>query len=194
MLSMLGIFIIGAAVSLFFFSGKADKSTISNTGPAQPAPAKAAPQPAKADQPNKAPENKKPDIVMPDAKPQSSPDKARAAGVYEYNAKGKRDPFITLIVKPETDKKKGFTPIENYEIAEFKLIAVLWNNTGYYAVITLPDGKSYTIKEGTKMGLHGGKVYKITKNSVVIREQLRDQRGALKPKDTILKLRREEEG
>lgn len=114
------------------------------------------------------------------------------AGV-EYTAGKRRDPFIPLIVKAEA-KPKGLMPIENYEVSEFKLIAILWDNTRYYAVITLPDSKSYTIREGVKLGLHGGKVYKITKDSVIIREYVRDYKGALGPKDTILKLRREEEG
>mgnify|MGYP002335949801 CR=1 FL=1 len=113
------------------------------------------------------------------------------AGV-EYTAGTRRDPFVPLIVKAET-KPKGLIPIESYEVSEFKLIAILWDKTKYYAVITLPDGKSYTIKEGVKLGLHGGKVYKIIKDSVIIREQIRDYRGVLSPKDTVLKLRREEE-
>ncbi|WP_333654250.1 pilus assembly protein PilP [Dissulfurispira sp.] len=110
----------------------------------------------------------------------------------EYTAGARRDPFMPLVVKAEA-KPKGLIPIESYEVSEFKLIAILWDKTKYYAVITLPDGKSYTIREGVKLGLHGGKVYKITKDSVIIREHVRDYRGALSPKDTILKLRREEE-
>lgn len=110
----------------------------------------------------------------------------------EYTAGKRRDPFMPLIIKAEA-KPKGLIPIESYEVSEFKLIAILWDKTKHYAVITLPDGKSYTIREGVKLGLHGGKVYKITKDSVIIREQVRDYKGALGPKDTILKLRREEE-
>lgn len=118
----------------------------------------------------------------------------KTSTAYEYTAGAKRDPFIPLIIKADTKPQKGLIPIESYEVSEFKLIAILWDKTKYYAVITLPDGKSYTIKEGMKLGLYGGKAYKITKDSVIIREQVRDYKGALSPKDTILKLRREEEG
>ncbi len=117
----------------------------------------------------------------------------KTSTAYEYTAGKKRDPFIPLIFKAEAKPQKGLIPIESYEVSEFKLIAVLWDKTKYYAAITLPDGKSYTIKEGAKLGLHGGKVYKITKDSVIIRESVRDYRGVLSPKDFILKLRREEE-
>lgn len=113
---------------------------------------------------------------------------------YEYSASNRRDPFMPLIVKEEEGKKpdKGIRPIERYAAADFKLIGVLWENSKYYAAITLPDGKSYTVVEGMKLGLHAGKVHKITKDSVIIREHVKDQKGRLSPKDTILKLRREE--
>ncbi|MBI5213720.1 MAG: pilus assembly protein PilP [Nitrospirae bacterium] len=121
-------------------------------------------------------------------------DTAKPGTYYEYSAGSQRDPFVPLIVKADAKPAKGLTPMESYEVSEFKLLAILWNNSKYYAVITLPDGKSYTVKEGIKLGLHGGKIYKITKDSVIIREQVRDYRGVLAPKDTVLKLRREEEG
>jgi Tfp pilus assembly protein PilP len=123
----------------------------------------------------------------------SAEETTKSSTVYEYTAGAKRDPFMPLVFKAEAKPQKGLIPIESYEVSEFKLIAVLWDKTKYYAVITLPDGKSYTIKEGVKLGLHGGHVYKITKDSVIIRERVRDYRGVLSPKDTILKLRREEE-
>ena len=131
-------------------------------------------------------------VVNPADKPAETVSTAPVSAVFEYAASGRRDPFSPLIVKAEAKPAKSMVPIESYEITEFKVIAILWNKAGYYSVITLPDGKSYTIKEGMKMGLHGGKVYKITKDAVVIREHVRDYKGTLSPKDTILKLRREE--
>lgn len=118
---------------------------------------------------------------------------------FDYKPKGRRDPFLSLIiVEPEKVdkivKKKTGHPLENYDVVEFKLIATLWNKVGYYAVITLPDDKSYTIIEGMRLGLHNGTVHKITKDSVIIRENIKDHKGVFKAKDTILKLRREEEG
>jgi type IV pilus assembly protein PilP len=119
--------------------------------------------------------------------------------VYEYRPAGRRDPFTPLVVKPEPVKeprplKPRGLPIKSYDVKEFRLIATLWNKVGYHALIKLPDDKSYTIREGMKLGLHGGKVYKITRDSVIIRENIRDHRGVFVPRDTILKLRPEEEG
>jgi len=118
--------------------------------------------------------------------------------VYNYRPAGRRDPFAPLVVKPKPVREprplKPGVPVESYDISEFILIATLWNKAGHYAVIRLPDGKSYTIREGMKLGLHGGKVYKITKDSVIIRENIKDHRGTFVPRDKILKLRLEDEG
>ena len=113
---------------------------------------------------------------------------------YEYNAKGRRDPFTPLIVKVEAERKKGGIPLENYGVNEFKLTAVLWSKSGFYALVSAPDGKSFVLREGTTIGLYGGKVDKIMKDSVIIKEFLKDYRGNVKPNYTVLKLHREEEG
>lgn len=115
--------------------------------------------------------------------------------VYEYNSQGRRDPFAPLVAAAEVEKKKQkrSAAIENYEVSDFKLVAVLWTAGGYYAVITLPDGKSYTVREGSKLGLHSGTVYKVTKENIIIREQLRDYKNTLITKDTTLKLRGKED-
>ncbi|MCL4456392.1 MAG: pilus assembly protein PilP [Nitrospirae bacterium] len=168
-------------------------------------PAAASQQPAVSEQPQvQKPQDKPAEkaIAKPADKPADKPvakaqdvkDAIKPGAYYEYTAGSRRDPFVPLIVKADAKPAKGLTPMESYEVAEFKLIAILWDNSKYYAVITLPDGKSYTAREGVKMGLHGGKIYKITKDSVIIREHVRDYRGVLSPKDTVLKLRMEEEG
>ena len=115
--------------------------------------------------------------------------------IYAYEPKGRRDPFVPLteVVKEKAPKKKGARPIENVDVEEIKVIAIAWDSRQYYAMVTLPDKKSYTIKKGMTLGLYGGKGRQITKDSVVITEQIKDYKGQLKTKDTILKLRKEEE-
>ena len=114
--------------------------------------------------------------------------------IYVYDPKGRRDPFMSLVqvIKPKAQRKKGASPIENFDVDEIKLIAIAWDNNQYYALITMPDTKSYTIKKGMTLGLNNGKVIDITKDSVFIQEQIKDYKGQPKSKDTILKLRKEE--
>lgn len=115
--------------------------------------------------------------------------------IYVYDAKGRRDPFMSLAQtsKPKVQIKKGASPIEIFDVDEIKLIAIAWDSNQYYALITMPDSKSYTIRKGMTLGLNNGKVIDITKDSVFIQEQVKDYRGQTKFKDTILKLRKEEE-
>jgi Tfp pilus assembly protein PilP len=134
-----------------------------------------------------------PPAVKPAEQPQEAPKAAKE--VYDYDQKGRRDPFVSLVrvAKEKPKHLRGSKPIENFDVDEIKLIAILWDNKQYYALITLPDGKSYTIRKGTTLGLYGGKVEEITKDSVLIREQVKDYRGQMRTKDTILKLRKEGE-
>jgi Tfp pilus assembly protein PilP len=119
----------------------------------------------------------------------------RRPEVYDYNAGGRRDPFTSLIAiaKEKQIRKKSPNPMENFAVNEIRLSAIVWAKNHYYALITLPDNKSYTITEGMTLGLFGGKVEKITKDSVMVREHIRDYRGQLKTQDTILRLRKEGE-
>jgi Tfp pilus assembly protein PilP len=98
-----------------------------------------------------------------------------------------------VVTKQQQIKKKGASPFESYDISEIQLLAIAWDKNKYFALIRLPDKKTYTITEKMSLGLEGGKVEKITKDSVVIREYIKDYRGDIKPKDTILKLHKGEE-
>ncbi len=121
--------------------------------------------------------------------------KATSTEEYNYEAKGRRDPFLSLVAmtKQKPIKKKGASPYESYDIEEIKLLAIAWDENKYYALIMLPNGKAYTITEGMTLGLEGGKVTKIDKDSVVVREYIKDYKGDLKPRDSILKLHKGEE-
>ncbi len=147
----------------------------------------------KASQPKPVAEKAKPAVSAP-APPVIEEPKVEKE-VFVYEQKGRRDPFLSLvkISKEKPKRMAGMKPIENYDVDEIKLVAILWDSKEYYALITLPDNKSYTIRKGMTLGLYGGKVEDITKNKVLIREHVKDYRGQPKTKDTTLKLRKEGE-
>lgn len=113
--------------------------------------------------------------------------------VYEYNRKGKRDPFIPLLSKTKEISIKAQSPLESYDVRAIKILGIIQSAKLSLAEAVLPDGKSYTLKEGMTIGIYGGKISRITKDSVIITEQVKDFRGQLKTKETILRLREEEE-
>ncbi|MEE9524276.1 MAG: pilus assembly protein PilP [Thermodesulfovibrionales bacterium] len=112
-----------------------------------------------------------------------------------YTAKGRRDPFISIIALAEekmTVRKKSTNPIENFDITDFKLLGVIYDGKDYFASVVLPDQKAYTLKKGMKVGLYGGKVDDITSNKLVVKEFVVDFMGQRKSKYTEIKLREEE--
>jgi type IV pilus assembly protein PilP len=114
---------------------------------------------------------------------------------YAYDPRGRRDPFLSLvkITKRKAKKKKGASPMESFSVEEIKLLAIASDKDENYALILLPNQKSFTIRKGTALGLEGGKVEEISAEKVVIREYVKDYRGDLKPKDTVLKLHKGED-
>ena len=128
--------------------------------------------------------------------PQAEEAKSPIVGsFYAYDQLGRRDPFLSLIkiAKKKPPKKKGATPLESFDVEEIEILAIASDKDESYALIQLPNQKTYTIKKGTVLGLQEGKVEEITEEKVVIREYVKDYRGDMKPKDTVLKLHKGEE-
>ena len=116
---------------------------------------------------------------------------------YSYSPQGRRDPFLSIIEaskkeKESEKKKKSLKPSEMYDVAEIKVIAIASDRNRAYAMVQLPDKKYFTVKEGMTLGIYNGKIIRIDAGSVVVREYLKDYKGEVQPKDTILRLRKEE--
>jgi len=129
--------------------------------------------------------------------PQKPEEKKVEAEAYSYSPQGRRDPFLSIIEaskkeKESEKKKKSLKPSEMYDVSEIKVIAIARDKNRSYAMVQLPDRKYFTVKEGMTLGIYNGKVVRIDTGSVVVREYLRDYKGEVQPKDTILRLRKEE--
>lgn len=129
--------------------------------------------------------------------PQKPEEKKVGAEAYSYSPQGRRDPFLSIIEaskkeKESEKKKRSLKPSEMYDVGEIKVIAIARDKNRSYAMIQLPDRKYFTVKEGMTLGLYNGKVIRIDTGSVVVREYIKDYKGEIQPKDTILKLRKEE--
>jgi Tfp pilus assembly protein PilP len=182
MIKTLSLIVIGMFMASSLGCGKA----------APPAQKKAVGEAQKAGKEEPKKEEKKEEAL-----PALPADKKPEFEAYVYDAKGKRDPFVSLIEiskkeKEAEKKKKGLTPSESFDVADINVIAIAWEKDRYYAMVQLPDKKYFTVKEGTALGIYGGRVIRIDKGSVLVREYVKDYKGEVQPKDTILKLRKEE--
>jgi type IV pilus assembly protein PilP len=112
-----------------------------------------------------------------------------------YDSGDRRDPFIPLIAVtsgPGSGKKK--TPrvlgtLESYDIPDFKIIAIIKKgDKGFYASLLAPDNKSFVVKEGTVIGLNGGKISEIHQDRMIVVEYIEDYKGNNVPRQVTLEL------
>jgi type IV pilus assembly protein PilP len=102
-----------------------------------------------------------------------------------YNPKGKADPFEPFIkeegqqvakaMKPK--KRTPQTPLEQIDLGQLKLVAIVASAGGNRALVEQSTGKGYILKPGTYVGLNSGKVVEITLEKVTIEEEYEDVYG-----------------
>jgi type IV pilus assembly protein PilP len=168
----------GMLLAALVISGCSD----SPKAPATPVPVKQAPkQPITAAQP--APASTQP-------QPAKEPEVA-----YSYNPRGRRDPFMPLVIRDEKKAQKADRPpLERYNITEFKLTGIVWGGFGYNAMFEGPDQKGYFVRVGTIIGQNRGVIKKITKDIIVIEEKFKTFTGAVQRKEIVIELRKKQEG
>jgi type IV pilus assembly protein PilP len=104
---------------------------------------------------------------------------------YVYSPLGRRDPFQPLVA---VEKKKStpaasetpLTPLQKFDIGQFKLIGVIVGKGESKAMVVAPDGKSYILKRGVAIGKNRGIVEKIRPDSVLVKERYEDFTGAVR--------------
>lgn len=114
---------------------------------------------------------------------------------YVYQQRDRRDPFVPLIVpKKKAVKIEGARAgsLVSYDIGDFTLAAIAQKGGQYFALLTTPDNRSFTVKKGTAIGLYKGKVEEITKDKIIIVEYSSDYKGELKPRQIMLEFHKGE--
>lgn len=169
-------FILSMLLGIFIVSGCSSDPV--------PPPKKSAPVRA-ANSENVAP------VVTPDTAEIKKEDDS--AG-YIYEQRGRRDPFSSLVVISKDQKKDDskIGTLEGYDIGEFVLGAIANKGRTYFALLVAPDNRSFTVEEGTTIGLNKGKVKRITGDKISMVEYVKNYKGELKPREIILEFRKGE--
>jgi Tfp pilus assembly protein PilP len=119
--------------------------------------------------------------------------------VYTYQSVGRRDPFLSIIaatkLAQEREMRKGAAPLEAFDVMQMTVVAIVKDQSAgeFHALLRMPDGKHFSVKKGSTVGLHGGRVTDITINRLVVTEMVRNYKGEPVSQDTELKLRKGEE-
>lgn len=119
---------------------------------------------------------------------------------YFYEPRKRRDPFMSIVEISKRrleqirkkKRKRVLLPLERYKLSDLKVIGIITDNIGSYASVVTPDGKSYTVRRGSPMGLYGGYVSDIRPDRILVKEESYDYYGKIIVNITEIKLREEE--
>jgi type IV pilus assembly protein PilP len=124
-------------------------------------------------------------------------------GVYRYDPAGKPDPFKPFIAIVEEERKTEKTgtieehkeavvlpPLQRFALGELRLTGILLTADQRIAMVKTPEGKRYTLRRGTRLGINGGRVVKILRDSVVVVEKIKDFSGNVHTERVVLALKK----
>ena len=124
---------------------------------------------------------------------------AAAPASFGYDPQGRRDPMQPLVKEApppavpkrvEREPDAAREPLERFDLAALKLVAIVRGGFGSKALVKAPDGKGYYVTVGTRMGMHGGRVSEIRDQALVIEERYVTPENELISEPLTLTLRR----
>lgn len=107
---------------------------------------------------------------------------AKAVAPHEtFDFTSKRDPFKPHVVEVKADPRlaraKGFLPIQNFELHQFRVAGIIVGLTENLAQVIDPAGKAYTLKKGMVIGNRDGRVSAITPTYIEVVERVTEDSG-----------------
>jgi type IV pilus assembly protein PilP len=115
---------------------------------------------------------------------------AAAEQDYFYDPRGKRDPFRSFqFVDENRPDVHDFGPLEDFELGQLELSAVIWDANNPRALILDPGGRAYIVREGSQIGKNHGQIIHIGDNLVLVKETYENLAGERTTKDVELRIR-----
>ena len=126
----------------------------------------------------------------------TSPSVEPQAGTrFAYSAEGRRDPFRSMLYEiEEVEDKRTRAPLEQFELGQIALMGVVWEAEEPRALVTDPEGRSFVIRSGSRIGKNEGRVIYIGDNLVRVKETYMNYAGEEARKDVELRIRRSQGG
>ncbi|MBF0611139.1 MAG: pilus assembly protein PilP [Magnetococcales bacterium] len=142
----------------------------------------------------------------PAAKDKPIPTEVAPPPVFDYDAKGKRDPFVpnAEVFKPKivectvdceqpAKNVRKPEPLELFNLESLKFVGILTFAGEIIAIIEDPSGHAYTIKTGNYMGSNEGKVMEIGSSHLTLLEKAPTPSDKNATRSVTLKLHKDEE-
>lgn len=98
---------------------------------------------------------------------------------FVYVSEGRRDPFVPLsrIRRPIEKTSEPETPLERYDLTQFRLIGIVVGKGEPKAMVVAPDGKSYVLSKGVKIGKNNGVIIEMNSEVIRVKEKYYDFSG-----------------
>jgi Tfp pilus assembly protein PilP len=121
-----------------------------------------------------------PPAAAPAASAQPQPEPTPA---YSYDAKGRRDPFVSLLSRGTDSTPTGSRPagLPGLLIGEVTVKGIVRDRSGFLAMIQGSDTRTFIVRSGEK--LMDGTVKAITADSVVFSQDVSDPLSMVKQKE-----------
>ncbi len=110
---------------------------------------------------------------------------------FKYSGQGRRDPFKPLLKQRRPvgpARTTPLEPLERFTLGQLKVKAVLLGFKVPRAMVQAPDGKSYIVVPGSKIGKNRGIVQGINPEAVVVKETYYDFSGDIRTSVKQIKL------
>ncbi len=154
-------------------------------GAAPQNPAKAAPPAVPTPTPSPATQGA---VAVPAPAAEAPPD------VYSYNPEGRRDPFVSLMVKGNEAGSRENRPdgAAGLSVGEIRLAGIVKSRSEWVALVQGPDKKTYIVHAGDR--LYDGSVKLIASDAVVFAQDVNDPLSLVKQREIRKALHSTEEG
>jgi type IV pilus assembly protein PilP len=118
---------------------------------------------------------------------------APAPEAYAYDPAGRRDPFVSLLSRGiEPVNGKRLTGLAGLTTGELMLRGVLQSRNSYVALVSGPDGKTYSAHVNDR--LLDGVIRSVTPQGIVIMQEVNDPLSLVKQREVRKGLRTAEDG
>ena len=117
------------------------------------------------------------------------------AVAYVYHPEGRRDPFRSMLFElEENEDDRPRAPLERFELGQISLTGVVWSADQPRALVSDPEGRSFVVRTGSRVGKNEGRVVRIGDNMVLVQETYVNFAGDKTTKNVELRMRRNQGG
>lgn len=96
----------------------------------------------------------------------------------------------TASAKKKKKRRVPRTPLEKMDLSQLKLVGIIRTASGNRALVQDASGKGYVLNKGTYIGINSGFVTRITRDKVIVEEEVEDIYGKISLRERELVLQK----